>query len=201
MENLDKLRNLKDLEIFANGIMKIEGLDNLKHLKILSLGANSIEKIENLNKLESLEKIYLSDNKIQEIENIDRLKKLKTFSIIENPLKSIDEASYNFIINKKDLAYDPDYILGYTKITAKNIPVKYIAQVDTLRIRESPDQSGKIIRMLSKGEKLELLEKGKEETIGGVQGNWVKVKTDKGEIGWCFDAYLEEVKDATGDNK
>jgi hypothetical protein len=22
----------------------------------------------------------------------------------------------------------------------------------------------------------------------------VKVKTEKGEVGWCFDAYLEEVK-------
>jgi Leucine-rich repeat (LRR) protein len=201
LENLDKLIKLKDLKMGANGITKIEGLENLKYLKVLALGYNKIEKIENLNNLESLEVLGLGYNKIQVIENINKLKMLKLFSIIENPLKSIDEDSYNFIINKKDLAYDPDYILGYTKIPVKNVPVKYIAQVDTLRIRESPNQGGKIIRMLSKGENLELLEKGKEETISGVHGSWLKVKTDKGEIGWCFDAYLEEVKDNTGDKK
>jgi len=35
---------------------------------------------------------------------------------------------------------------------------------------------------------------GKEETINGVKGSWVKVRTESGDTGWCFDAYLEEVK-------
>jgi hypothetical protein len=38
------------------------------------------------------------------------------------------------------------------------------------------------------------MEKGKDETINNIKGNWVKVKTGKGEVGWAFDAYLEEVK-------
>jgi hypothetical protein len=70
----------------------------------------------------------------------------------------------------------------------------FITKVSTLRLRETSGNDGKIIRLLSKGEKLELLEKGKEEIINGIKGNWVKVKTGKGEIGWCFDGYLEEVK-------
>jgi len=70
----------------------------------------------------------------------------------------------------------------------------FFSKVDTLRLRESPSIDGKIIRNLIKGEKLELLEKGKVETINGVKGTWVKVKTEQGEVGWCFDAYLEEVK-------
>jgi hypothetical protein len=64
----------------------------------------------------------------------------------------------------------------------------------TLRLRETPVQDGKIIRKLNKDEKLEFIERGLEEKINGVKGNWVKVKTEKCETGWCFDAYLEEVK-------
>lgn len=48
------------------------------------------------------------------------------------------------------------------------------------------------------GEKLEIIGRGKElEYIRGVNGEewisgtWVIVKTGKGEVGWCFDAYLE----------
>jgi hypothetical protein len=71
---------------------------------------------------------------------------------------------------------------------------EFINKVENLRLRNSPSSIAKIIRNLIKGEKLELIEKGKEETINGVTGNWVKVKTQQGETGWCFDAYLEEVK-------
>jgi hypothetical protein len=63
-----------------------------------------------------------------------------------------------------------------------------------LRLRETPDQQGNIIRKLDQNEKLEFMERGVKETINGIKGNWVKVKTEKGEIGWCFDGYLEEVK-------
>jgi len=75
-----------------------------------------------------------------------------------------------------------------------NIESIYKPSVNNLRFRESPTLDGKYIRTLKKGEKLQLLETGKTETINGVKGTWVKVKTEKGEIGWCFDAYLEEVK-------
>jgi hypothetical protein len=64
-----------------------------------------------------------------------------------------------------------------------------------LRLRETPDQQGNIIRKLDQNEKLEFMERGVKETINDIKGNWVKVKTEKGEIGWCFDGYLEEVKD------
>jgi hypothetical protein len=70
----------------------------------------------------------------------------------------------------------------------------FITSIPNLRLRDSIGNDGKILRLLNQGEKIEVLEKGKEETISGVKGNWVKVKTEKGEVGWCFSAYLEEVK-------
>jgi hypothetical protein len=38
------------------------------------------------------------------------------------------------------------------------------------------------------------METGKEETIDGIKDSWIKVKTGKGEIGWCFDGYLDKIK-------
>ena len=73
---------------------------------------------------------------------------------------------------------------------------KYLSpKINNLRLRESSSSKGKIIRSLSKGEKLELIETGKSETIKKEKGTWVKVKTLNKEIGWCFDTYLEEYKE------
>jgi hypothetical protein len=82
----------------------------------------------------------------------------------------------------------------YYKIGGPNIKILLTPTIDNLRFRETPDLNGKYIRSLKQGEKLELIEKGKTETINGTKGTWLKVKTEKGEIGWCFDAYLKEVK-------
>ncbi len=63
-----------------------------------------------------------------------------------------------------------------------------------LRLRTEPSTKGKMIRLLRKGEKLVLVEKGNSETVGGSQGNWVKVQTTGNETGWCFDRFLENYK-------
>ena len=87
-------------------------------------------------------------------------------------------------------------LIPYDNILAPNKYAKiyYLPTIDNLRFRESPTLNGKVIRILKKNDVLELIEKGKTETIKGVNGTWVKVKTDLGEEGWCFDAYLKEWK-------
>ncbi len=75
------------------------------------------------------------------------------------------------------------------------IPVEskyYTPYINDLRFRESFEISSKIIRLLEKEEKLIIIEKGKEEIIDNIKGNWVKVETEKKEIGWCFGGYLTE---------
>ncbi len=74
----------------------------------------------------------------------------------------------------------------------ENLKIQYFTPtISNLRFRETPTLDGKFIRMLKQDEKLELIEKGKEEAINNVKGTWVKVKTEKEEVGWCFYAYLE----------
>ncbi len=93
------------------------------------------------------------------------------------------EVNFNSV-NEKDLEmYDYNIKEGDLTPTVNN-----------LRLRESPSLNGKIIRSLKQGEKLEVLERGNIVDVNDVSGHWVKVKTEKGEVGWCFDAYLKEVK-------
>ncbi len=115
-----------------------------------------------------------------------------TSDTINNPLTmAVDDQGYIYIFDNF-----LSKLTKYELITDNNKTLKkyYSPTVSTLRLRESPSLNGKYIRTLKQGEKLELLETGKKETIDGIKGNWVKVRTNQGEEGWCFDGYLEEVK-------
>jgi hypothetical protein len=68
-------------------------------------------------------------------------------------------------------------------------------KISNLRLRDVPSLTGNFIRFLNIDEKLKLIEIGNEETINDNKGNWVKVVTNKNEIGWRFNAYLEELKE------
>jgi len=70
----------------------------------------------------------------------------------------------------------------------------YKPKIPNLRFRAEPSEKGKVIRLLTQNEKLLLLSSGKEETVAGVKGTWIKVLTEKGEMGWCFNSYLEDFK-------
>ena len=64
-----------------------------------------------------------------------------------------------------------------------------------MRFRNTPTlEEEKFKTFLKKSERLKLLDKGETEVINGVKGTWVKVERKDIEVGWCFDAYLEEVK-------
>ena len=63
-----------------------------------------------------------------------------------------------------------------------------------LRIRDKQGLSGIKIGEINPGEKVIILETGQMETIGTIKGYWVKIKTESGLIGWCFDAFLKKVE-------
>jgi hypothetical protein len=63
--------------------------------------------------------------------------------------------------------------------------------VNNLRLRKTPSLKGEIIELLKKGEKLTIIEIGKEEIINKVYGRWVKIIKENNIYGWCFDAYLK----------
>ena len=74
---------------------------------------------------------------------------------------------------------------------------------ENLKLCSGEATSTDILTVMSEGSKVQILEIGKSDIIGGVKSNWVKVKIQKGSrtpegylirpglIGWCFGGYLE----------
>ena len=151
------------------------------------------------NSVMNILKFYIEDNYIQYLENKlgDKFKKEEgDYKIVYK--WEIDKTKISFSMNKmkKNLSIFEITDLQAQKKLKKNkessMTTFYEVKIDNLRFRKKPNLTGELIRMLNKEESLELIEKGKTETVGDTTGTWVKVKTDKGEIGWCFDAYLKK---------
>ena len=72
------------------------------------------------------------------------------------------------------------YSLPYTHYTS-----------DYLRIRNDYNLNSQIITVLEPNMGVEIIAKGKKETIDGIKSNWVKVISANGYSGWCFAGYLK----------
>ncbi|CAH8864923.1 unnamed protein product [Trichobilharzia szidati] len=73
IDGLNKVPNLRYLDLSSNFISKICGINNLRHLRTLNLSSNSIKTIEALGNLHCLVRLDVSFN---EITNLDGLKDL-----------------------------------------------------------------------------------------------------------------------------
>jgi len=78
------------LDLSFNAIVKIDNLDSLKELRELNLAFNRLETIDNLHKLPQLRSIVLNHNKIRRLENVKGCRKLEVISIIGNLLEDIN---------------------------------------------------------------------------------------------------------------
>jgi hypothetical protein len=63
---------------------------------------------------------------------------------------------------------------------------------DRVRVRASPDLSGEILGMVSRGNKIEILEIGQEkQRVGDLESVWYRIRTDANVEGWVFGAYVD----------
>ncbi|OAF65786.1 hypothetical protein A3Q56_06490 [Intoshia linei] len=92
-EKLEKLTNLKKLNISFNIIEKIDNIKNLTNLTHLNLSFNKISKIENLEHLILLKNLNLNHNNIETIPTWfqKKLSHLNVFTLCHNRIESIDE--------------------------------------------------------------------------------------------------------------
>lgn len=75
------------------------------------------------------------------------------------------------------------YALPYTHYTC-----------DYLRIRKDYNLNSEIISVLEPNMAVEIIAKGKKDTIDGITANWVKVTSANGHVGWCFSGYLNPIE-------
>jgi len=80
------------------------------------------------------------------------------------------------------------------KNTRKNDQKYNYIVINSINLRSNPSTSdSKIIKVLSEGSNLILLEKGENTIIDGLEAPWVKVQSEDDYIGWCFSGYIKEI--------
>lgn len=87
--------------------------------------------------------------------------------------------------------------------TSTNVsPNKTMSVTENLKLRSAEATSTTVLTVMQAGTKVKIIELGKEETIDGIESNWLKVevisgkdrdgnKLKSGMTGWCYGGYLE----------
>ena len=91
-------------------------------------------------------------------------------------------------------------------VTTTNVtPNKLMSVTENLKLRSAEATTSKVLTVMAAGTKVKILELGHEETIDGINSNWVKVEVQfdakdrdgkpikAGTTGWCYGGYLEVV--------
>lgn len=89
IEGLEKLTELKGLNLGENAIFEIKGIDKLINLEYLSFGGNNVSEIKGLENLVNLKGLILQGNQINEIKGLENLINLFYLDISENPISEI----------------------------------------------------------------------------------------------------------------
>ena len=112
------------------------------------------------------------------------------------------EINYNILKNNLYGRLDSGkkkYLFCYDIKNDKLLNIKEIEDfyfqvgVDKLKLKKEGNRESAYFRNLFKNEKLQIIELGNEEKISDIKGSWIKVRTEKGDIGWCFDGYLNAI--------
>ena len=90
IENLEKCRDIRRLNLSDNEINRIEGIENCPKLEELYLDDNRIIKIENLSLLTNIRKLELGKNKINKIEGLEGLPFLCQVSLEDNDIYTLN---------------------------------------------------------------------------------------------------------------
>lgn len=104
IEHLEKLRQLRELDLSKNRIRQIDVNSFHAHhqIMILKLNENGLRSLANIEKLEKLQTLYISNNRIQELFEIEKLAELPNLldlSLIHNPIAR--KPNYRMIVIKR----------------------------------------------------------------------------------------------------
>ncbi|XP_029434659.1 centrosomal protein of 97 kDa isoform X2 [Rhinatrema bivittatum] len=92
MMGVAKLTQLRVLNLPQNSIGYVEGLKDLVHLEWLNLSGNNLKMMDQLNSCTSLQHLDLSDNNICQIGDVSKLGSLKTLLLHGNTITSLRPA-------------------------------------------------------------------------------------------------------------
>lgn len=90
IQGLDKLFQLKKLDLSHNQITSMKGIDHLVNLRVLKLSDNKIHEIGYIQNLRKLKKVYLDKNQLEELNSSDFAGNLNYINIARNPIKEFN---------------------------------------------------------------------------------------------------------------
>jgi Leucine-rich repeat (LRR) protein len=104
IEGLDRLPNVKTLDLMGNKIETIAGIEKAPQLEVVNLSQNRIERIEGLAHLSELRELYLGRNRIRTIEGLDGLKELEVLMLEGNEIEEVSGLSHLKSLKRLGLA-------------------------------------------------------------------------------------------------
>ncbi|AMD19900.1 HCL251Cp [Eremothecium sinecaudum] len=139
IKNLENLERLESLYFVQNKISTIENLNSFPNLKSLELGGNNITDIgpESLKGLSTLEEIWLGKNSISRLMNLQYLKNLKILSIQSNKLKKIE--GLEDLVNLEELYLSHNFIEKIegleknTKLNTLDVTANRLTKIENLK--------------------------------------------------------------------
>lgn len=90
LKGLEKLKNLKYLNVSFNNLTSLSGIEKLNKLEIIVASHNRLKDILEVKKLYSLSNIDVRDNSIKNINAIKKLRKLRYITIDNNKISNIN---------------------------------------------------------------------------------------------------------------
>lgn len=103
-------------------------MEKLTNLRTLELGANKLETLENLDNLKNLSELVLSKNKLKEVKNLGNLKNLKFLAI---SVKSKNFFNLIFIqIKANHLVQVGEGLLGLDNLEELYLSENYITEIE-----------------------------------------------------------------------
>ncbi|KKM66430.1 hypothetical protein LCGC14_1481240 [marine sediment metagenome] len=129
IEGLEKLTELRSLDLAGNEFLEIKGLEKLVNLEYLDLGYNKISEITGLENLTNLKGLLLAGNKIKEIKGLENLVNLFYLDLSENSISEIK--GLENLVNLKQVFFNKIKIKEkiLNKILEETVPKEVIREI------------------------------------------------------------------------
>lgn len=130
-QDLSCLKNLSELNLSFNKIVKIDNLDKLNFIQKIDLWNNEITEINNLEKLRTLSDLHLWYNKITTTKWLDALRNLTSLKLQHN---EINDLSY-----LKGLTNLVELKLEFNKLSEENLKdISWLKKLKIITVGENP---------------------------------------------------------------
>ncbi|WP_394916241.1 leucine-rich repeat domain-containing protein [uncultured Robinsoniella sp.] len=137
LKGIEKLKNLKQLDVAVNEITSLSGIENLK-LTSLDISHNKLKSLKWIEKLTNLKSLNINDNHLTSIKELKSLVNLEALNIDSNRIRNVEEigrltqlqffyASNNRIKKIPDLNMFPNLLeveLKYNRLSERELNKK-----------------------------------------------------------------------------